>query len=48
MEATYTHPTMARHAEHVLGVNVKKTHVGISIEFPFEKHPEGIRILLID
>ncbi|MCJ7704949.1 MAG: DUF2284 domain-containing protein [Desulfobacterales bacterium] len=50
MEATCTHPTMARYPEHALGVNVKKTlkNVGMSIKFPFEKHPEGIGILLID
>jgi predicted metal-binding protein len=50
MEATCTHPTMARYPEHALGVNVKKTlkNVGISIKFPFEKHPEGIGMLLID
>ena len=50
MEATCTHPTMARYPEHALGVNVKKTlkNVGMSIKFPFEKHPEGIGMLLID
>jgi predicted metal-binding protein len=50
IEATCTHPTMARYPEHALGVNVKKTlkNAGISIKFPFEKHPEGIGMLLID
>jgi predicted metal-binding protein len=50
MEATCTHPTMARYPEHALGVNVKKTlkNAGMSIKFPFEKHPEGIGMLLID
>jgi len=50
IEATCTHPTMARYPEHALGVNVKKTlkNIGMSIKFPFEKHPEGIGILLID
>jgi predicted metal-binding protein len=50
MEATCTHPTMARYPEHALGVNVKKTlrNAGLSIKFPFEKHPEGIGMLLID
>jgi len=50
MESTCTHPTMARYPEHALGVNVKKTlkNVGMSIKFPFEKHPEGIGMLLID
>jgi predicted metal-binding protein len=50
MDATCTHPTMARYPEHALGVNVKKTlkNIGMSIKFPFEKHPEGIGILLID
>ena len=50
MEATCTHPTMARYPEHALGVNVKKTlkNAGISIRFPFEKHPEGVGMLLID
>jgi len=50
MEATCTHPTMARYPEHALGVNVKKTlkNIGMSIKFPFEKHPEGIGMLLID
>ena len=50
MEATCTHPTMARYPEHALGVNVKKTlrNAGIPITFPFEKHPEGIGMLLID
>jgi predicted metal-binding protein len=50
MEATCTHPTMARYPEHALGVNVKKTlkNVGMSIKFPFEKHPEGLGMLLID
>jgi len=50
MEATCTHPTMARYPEHALGVNVKKTlkNVGMSIKFPFERHPEGIGMLLID
>jgi predicted metal-binding protein len=50
MESTCTHPTMARYPEHALGVNVKKTlkNIGMSIKFPFEKHPEGIGILLID
>ena len=50
MEGTCTHPTMARYPEHALGVNVKKTlkNVGMSVKFPFEKHPEGIGMLLID
>jgi len=50
MEATCTHPTMARYPEHALGVNVKKTlkNAGMSIKFPFVKHPEGIGMLLID
>jgi predicted metal-binding protein len=50
MEATCTHPTMARYSEHALGVNVKKTlkNVGMSVKFPFEMHPEGVGILLID
>jgi len=50
IEATCTHPTMARYPEHALGVNVKKTlkHAGMSIRFPFERHPEGVGMLLID
>jgi len=50
IEGTCTHPTMARFSEHGLGVNVKKTlkNVGMSVKFPFEKHPEGIGMLLID
>jgi predicted metal-binding protein len=50
MEATCTHPTMARYPEHALGVNVRKTlkRVGMSLKFPFEKSPEGIGILLIE
>jgi len=50
MEGTCTYPTMARYPEHALGVNVKKTlkNIGMSITFPFEKHPEGIGMLLID
>jgi len=50
MEGSCTHPTMARYPEHALGVNVKKTlkNAGISIQFPFAKHPEGIGMLLID
>ena len=50
MEATCTHPTMARYPEHALGVNVKKTlkNAGMSIRFPFERHPEGVGMLLID
>jgi predicted metal-binding protein len=50
MEETCTHPSMARYPEHALGVNVKKTlkNIGMSITFPFEKHPEGIGMLLID
>jgi predicted metal-binding protein len=50
MEATCTHPTMARYPEHALGVNVKKTlrNAGMSIKFPFERHPEGVGMLLID
>jgi len=45
-----THPTMARFPEHALGVNVKKTlkNVGMSVKFPFESHPEGIGMLLVD
>jgi predicted metal-binding protein len=50
MEGSCAHPTVARYPEHGLGVNVKKTlkNIGMSITFPFEKHPEGIGILLID
>lgn len=50
MEATCTHPTMARYPEHALGVNVKKTlkKAGMSIKFPFERYPEGIGMLLIE
>ncbi len=50
MEGTCTHPSMARYSEHALGVNVKRTlkNIGMSITFPFEKHPEGIGMLLID
>ncbi len=50
MEGPCAHPTMARYPEHALGVNVKKTlrNIGMSITFPFEKHPEGIGMLLID
>ena len=50
MEVSCSHPTMARYPEHALGVNVKKTlkNAGMSITFPFEKHPEGIGMLLID
>jgi predicted metal-binding protein len=50
MEVSCGHPTMARYPEHALGVNVKKTlkNAGISITFPFERHPEGIGMLLID
>jgi predicted metal-binding protein len=50
MDGTCTHPTMARYPEHALGVNVKKAlkNVGMSIRFPFERHPEGIGMLLID
>jgi len=50
IEATCTHPTMARYPEHALGVNVKKTlkNAGMSIRFPFERHPEGVGMLLID
>jgi predicted metal-binding protein len=50
MEAKCSHPTMARYPEHALGVNVKKTlkKAGMSIKFPFERHPEGIGMLLID
>jgi predicted metal-binding protein len=50
LEGTCTHPSMARYPEHALGVNVKKTlrNIGMSITFPFEKHPEGIGTLLID
>jgi predicted metal-binding protein len=50
MEGTCIHPSMARYSEHALGVNVKKTlrNIGMSITFPFEKHPEGIGMLLID
>ena len=41
---------MARYPEHALGMNVKKTlkNAGMSIKFAFEKHPEGIGMLLID
>jgi len=50
IEGSCTHPTMARFPEHALGVNVKKTlkNVGMSVEFPFESHPEGIGMLLVD
>jgi predicted metal-binding protein len=50
LEGTCTHPSMARFPEHALGVNVKKTlkNIGMTITFPFEKHPEGIGTLLID
>ena len=50
MEVSCSHPTMARYPEHALGVNVKKTlkNAGISITFPFERHPEGVGMLLID
>ena len=50
LEGTCAHPSMARYPEHALGVNVKKTlkNIGMSITFPFEKHPEGIGTLLID
>jgi predicted metal-binding protein len=50
IEGSCTHPTMARYSEHGLGVNVKKTlkNVGMSVKFPFEKHPEGLGMLLID
>jgi len=50
MDGTCIHPSMARYPEHALGVNVKKTlsNIGMSIAFPFEKHPEGIGMLLID
>ena len=50
MELFCSHPTMARYPEHALGVNVKKTlkNAGISITFPFERHPEGVGMLLID
>jgi len=50
MDGTCTHPTMARYSDHALGVNVRKTlkRVGMAIKFPFEKHPEGIGMLLID
>ncbi len=50
MEARCTHPTMARYPEHALGVNVKKTlrNARMLIKFPFEKHPEGVGMLLID
>ncbi len=50
MDGTCVHPSMARYPEHALGVNVKKTlnNIGMSIAFPFEKHPEGIGTLLID
>jgi predicted metal-binding protein len=44
------HPTMARFAEHAVGVNVKKTteKAGIPIRFPFQKKPDRIALLLID
>jgi len=50
IEGTCTHPTMARYPEHALGVNVKKTlnNVGMSVNFPFERHPDGIGMLLIE
>ncbi len=50
LETTCVHPSMARYPEHALGVNVKKTlgNIGMSITFPFAKHPEGIGMLLID
>jgi len=50
IEGNCVHPTLARYPEHALGVNVKKTlkNAGMSIKFPFERHPEGIGMLLID
>ena len=44
------HPTMARYPEHAMGVNVKKTlaNIGWTVNFPFEGHPEGIGMVLID
>jgi len=50
IEGTCAHLSMARYSEHALGVNVRKTlrNIGMSITFPFEKHPEGIGMLLID
>ena len=50
IEGSCAHPTMARYCEHALGVNVKKTlkNAGMSIKMPFERHPEGIGMLLID
>ncbi len=50
MEGSCIHPSMARYPEHALGVNVKSTlkNIGMSITFPFERHPEGIGMLLID
>jgi len=50
IEGTCLHPTMARYPEHALGVNVKKTlaNIGWTLKFPFEKHPEGIGMMLID
>ncbi len=50
VEGKCVHPTMARYPEHALGVNVKKTlaAIGWTLHFPFEKHPEGIGMMLID
>lgn len=44
------HPTMARFAEHAVGVNVKKTteKAGFPIRFPFQRKPDRIALLLID
>jgi predicted metal-binding protein len=44
------HPTMARYAEHVVGVNVEKTadKAGMTIHFPFVEKPDRFALLLID
>jgi predicted metal-binding protein len=50
MKGACAHPSMARYPEHALGVNIKKTlnNIGMSINFPFEKNPEGVGTLLIE
>jgi len=49
-KGTCVHPSMARYSPHALGIYEKKTleNVGISIQFPFQRNPEGVGILLID
>jgi predicted metal-binding protein len=44
------HPTMARSAEHAVGVNMKKTaeKAGIPLAFPFRGKPEPMALLLVD